>query len=229
MNTLRILSGGAVERLVGRVAPALKQELGFDIAGTFGAVGEMAARASAGEPVDVLILSQSLIAELVEAGIAEAGSQRPVGVVPTSIAIRSGDPPPAVATADALRSALLSAPALFTPNIETSTAGRRVKWMLERMGVQDQVRPKLKIYPNGMSAMAAMAASPVAGAIGCTQATEILGTPGIRRIGDLPGDYALSTTYVGAIARSSVHAGPAARLLSMLATSADRAALGFLV
>jgi len=228
LKTLRILSGGAAEGLVKRVMPAFRQECGFDIVGSFGAVGDMAARAKSGEAVDVLILSESLIAELAKTGLVDPKSLRPIGAVPTSVAIRSGDKPPAISTGDSLRSTLLSAPALFTPNIETATAGRRVSWMLDRMGIRDQLQPKLKIYPNGTTAMAAMASSGIVGAIGCTQATEILSTSGIERIGDLPEDYALSTVYVGAITPSSVNTEAAARLLSMLATSTERPSLGFI-
>src|SRR4051812_8293032 len=102
MGAVKIFSGGAAQALVGRTAP--------DVQGTFGAVGFMRDKLLAGEPCDVVILTQALIDELTKQGHVVAGSARALGVVKTGIAVRRGDALPDVSTASALRDALLHAP-----------------------------------------------------------------------------------------------------------------------
>ena len=227
LTTLRILSGGAAEGLVSCTAPAFHALTGFSITGKFGAVGEMATYVRKGDPVDVLILTRALILELVAAGLTSAEAAKDIGAVLTSVAIRKGDAAPSVADPDELRTAILAAPAFFTPNIENSTAGRHVAWMLKEMGIWQDAKEKLQIFPNGAKAMAAMANSDIAGAIGCTQATEILNTSGVTRVADLPNGLSLSTVYTAAVATVSTHIGPAAQLIDMLSRSTERTRLGF--
>ncbi|MEP9376420.1 substrate-binding domain-containing protein [Aquabacter sp. CN5-332] len=227
MTELRILSGGAAEGLVGRTAPAFETETGFHVAGTFGAVGVMAAKLRQGEAADILILTRALIDELAGEGRVDAASAVDLGAVPTSVAVRNGDPVPEVSTGDKLRAALLAAPALFSADIETATAGRHVAWTLKELGIWDEMSPKLKVYPNGATAMAALAASGIPGAIGSTQATEILNTAGITLIADLPEGVSLLTIYTAAVAMGSAHAPEAKRLISLLAANPARADLGF--
>ena len=64
MPTLRILSGGAAHGFVEALAPQFGAATGYTIDGQFGAVGAMAAILRAGAPVDVLILTSTLIGEL---------------------------------------------------------------------------------------------------------------------------------------------------------------------
>lgn len=227
MTSLRILSGGAAHGLVARVAPAFEAESGLTISGAFGAVGEMAAKLRQGEQADILILTQALIDELSGEGLARRDSATDLGAVPTSVAVRAVDPRPDVSTKAGLREALLAAPALFCPNIETATAGRHVAWTLKELGIWAQMEPKLRIYPNGAAAMAALAASGIAGAIGSTQATEILNTPGTSLVADLPEGVSLSTVYTAAVTTGSHHATMAARLIADLAASPARPGLGF--
>lgn len=229
MTSLRILSGGAAEGLVARTRPAFTAQTGLDVTGTFGAVGEMAAKLRAGEAVDIMILTRALISDLERDGLTIAGSATDLGAVPTSVAVRTGDPAPDVSSEAALRAALLAAPALFCPNIETSTAGRHVASVLDRLGIRQEMEGRLKVYANGATAMAALAASGIAGAIGSTQATEILNTPGIDLIAHLPEGVGLLTVYTAAVTTGSRQADAARTLIAALAASPERPGLGFVI
>jgi len=65
---LEMLSGGAAQGLVAAVTAPFKAQTGFDIGGSFGAVGAMRDKLLAGTPADVLILTAALIAELTAGG-----------------------------------------------------------------------------------------------------------------------------------------------------------------
>ena len=108
MASLRFLSAGAAQGLVGTVARA--QDLAVE--GSFGAVGAMLERHRGGEPCDVVILTHAQIAALTAEGAAVPGSAADLGAVATSIAVRAPDPAPRIADAASLRAALLAADAI---------------------------------------------------------------------------------------------------------------------
>jgi molybdate transport system substrate-binding protein len=76
-----------------------------------------------------------------------------------------------------LRDALLAADAIFVPDTKASTAGIHVAKVLQQLGIADEVAARLKIFPNGATAMRHLAASDARRPIGCTQSTEIISTP----------------------------------------------------
>ena len=229
MTVLRILSGGAAQGLVGREAPGFETTAGVSAGGEFGAVGLMAGKFRAGDPADILILTDALIQQLGAEGRLVAGSARNIGPVPTAIAVRAGTRRPPIASADDVKAAWLAADALYVPDVETSTAGQHVAKVLRTLGIWDQMAPRLRVFPNGATAMAALAASADAHPVGCTQATEILNTPGLDLVGPLPEGIELAAMYTAAVSASSPLQGPAAALIDRLAASAARASLGFSV
>ncbi len=157
MTSLKLLSGGAAQGLVAAVTPRFTSQTGCSIDGEFGAVGTMAAKLRGGAAVDVMILTAALIDELAREGLLVADSAKAIGAVETAVAVREGDPAPPIADTDALRAALLAADAIFVPDIVASTAGIHVAKVLAQLGILDQVRPRLKIFPNGATAMRELA------------------------------------------------------------------------
>ena len=178
MSSLNILSGGAAQGLVGSLAADFKAQTGFDIAGEFGAVGVMADKLREGTPADIVILTAALLAKLAEEKLVVAASIADVGLVETALAVRAGDPQVTVKDAADLREALLASDAIFVPDTKASTAGIHVANVLQQLGIADEVAARLRIFPNGATAMRELAASEARRPIGCTQSTEIISTRG---------------------------------------------------
>ena len=219
---LAILSGGAANGLVATLTPQFKAETGADIDGTFGAVGAMRDKLIGGASADLLILTSALIAELTKAGHVVAGSAADLGTITTGVAVRSGDPLPAVGDADALRAALRAADDIYFPDPKLATAGIHFAKVLERLGIADEVAPRLRTFPNGQTAMAALAAQQGGRPIGCTQITEILNTRGVALVGDLPPDFALATVYTLGICANAQAPDLARRFAASLTGEASR-------
>ena len=231
MSSLNILSGGAAHGLVASLTPAFKGKTGFDIRGEFGAVGGMADKLRNGVATDIIILTAALVAKLAGEKLVVPTSVADVGVVETALAVRSGDPKVSVRNADDLRAAFLAADALFVPDIKASTAGIHVATVLAQLGIADEVAARLKIYPNGATAMRELAASDAKRPVGCTQSTEIISTKGVELSGSLPKGCELATMYTAGVTTRAAHASEAQALIKLL-TSADareeRARAGFL-
>ncbi len=227
---LNILSGGAAEALVNALAAGFKAATGCDMAGDFGAVGVKKEQFLAGAPADLLILTGAIIADLERDGHVVAGSAQSLGVVRTGIAVRDGDPAPQVGDSAALREALLAADAIHTADTKRATAGIHFAKVLTALGIADEVAPRLRIHANGNTAMRALAVDTAARPIGCTQMTEILGTPGVTLVDALPKAHELATTYTIGICTESVQpelARAFAALLTGEETQDARARAGF--
>ena len=222
MNSLKILSGGAAQGLVASVAPKFKSMTGLDIEGEFGAVGAMADKLRSGTPADIVVLTESMMADLAKERFILCASIANIGLVQTAIAVRSGDPLVSVGNAAQLRDAFLSADAIFVPDTATSTAGLHVAKVLEWLGIAETVAARLQVFPNGATAMRNLAISEAAKPIGCTQATEIINTAGVSISGALPGEYALSTIYTAGISASAANPAAAQSLTDLLIDGEQR-------
>ena len=222
MTALNILSGGAAQCLVASLAPKFKALTGFDIEGEFGAVGAMADKLRKGTPVDIVILTAAIVAALAEEKLVERASITDIGLVETAVAVRAGDPLVAVNDATGLRNALLAADAIFVPDTKASTAGIHVAKVLGQLGIADAVAARLKIYPNGATAMRHLATSDAVRPIGCTQSTEIISTEGVMLSGSLPPGCELSTMYTAAVATRAAGAEHARDLIDLLSGAEQR-------
>jgi molybdate transport system substrate-binding protein len=198
-RSLALLSGGAAQGLVGRVQAAFEKQHDCRIGGSFGAVGLMKEKLIAGDLCDVLILSDALIQGLVAEGRADASTVQPLGGVQTGVAVKQGRSAAAIRHVDDLKSLLASAPAIYFPDPVKATAGIHFLKVLKALGLTDEPR-RLRTFPNGATAMAALAQAPEADAVGCTQVTEILITPGVQLTGLLPPPHDLTTVYTAAVA-----------------------------
>ncbi len=224
MTTVNILSGGAAQGLVRGLIEAFEAQTGLGIDGEFGAVGLMADKLRAGTPADLVILTQALLAKLAEEKLVIPSSMTDIGRVETALAVRSRDPRMTVKTEADLRDVLRGADAIFVPDIKASTAGQHIAKVLDQIGIAYEVASRLKIFPNGATAMRELAASTAQRPIGCTQATEIIATNGIALSGSLPPGCELVTMYTAGVTAGAAHSKEAAALVALLA-GADQKAL----
>lgn len=216
MASLKILSGGAAQGLVGRLSETFRAETGLDIEGAFGAVGAMADKLRGGEAADTVILTQTLIAKLGEERLIATATARNVGAVQTALAVRSNDALVAATDQAALRAALLASDAIYVPDTAASTAGIHVAKVLAQLGIAHEVAGRMKIHPNGATAMRHLAQSDAAHPIGCTQSTEIINTPGVKLSGTLPPGCELATTYTAAVSTRAARPREALALIDLL-------------
>lgn len=214
-----VLSAGAAKGIVGAIAGSFERATGAGIAAIFDAAGAIRERLLAGSACDVLISTAPMLAALAVSGGIDGSSVAPIGRVATGIAVPEGAPMPHVADREALRACLLDASALYCPDTGRATAGIHFAHVIDALRIRDEVASKLHAYPNGARAMAAMAADArdqPAGAVGCTQVTEILYTPGVTLVAPLPAPFALATLYSAAVASRAQDPDRARAFVAML-------------
>jgi molybdate transport system substrate-binding protein len=215
VTTLTILSAGAAQAVVETIAEAYARDTGWKVKSEYSAVGAMKARVVAGEAVDVVILTAALIDELIQSGHVVAGSRADLGKVGTGVAVRAGAPKPDVSSAPALRATLLSAAVVTFPDPAVATAGKVVMQVCEKLGVADEVKRKMKLFPNGYAAMKWLAETR-GNELGITQITEILANRGVTYVGPLPADLQSKSTYSAGLAAKAAQPAAGRELIARL-------------
>ena len=231
-TALHLLCAGAAQGLVRALQPGFEADSGMALQGRFGAVGAMQEALLAGAPCDVMVLTQALIDTLCAQGHLRADSRAVLGRVYTGVAVRAGTPHPEIANAAGLKAALLAASAVYFPDAQRATAGIHFDALMRALGVREALAARLHTYPAGAIAMRELAAGNAPGAIGCTQVSEILYTPGVELVGVLPPEFELTTVYAAAVSTNAAQSAAAAQFVACL-TGATSVALrrdgGFVV
>jgi molybdate transport system substrate-binding protein len=164
----------------------------------------------------VIILTQALIDQLTASGQVRDGSARALGLVKTGIAVKIGQAQPQVDSPVALKAALLAARGIYFPDPLKATAGIHFMNALRQLGIDAELAPRLRVFPNGATAMRELAQANEAGLIGCTQKTEILYTPGVQWVGPLPRECELATVYTAAVCTQTDQLQAATMLIDLL-------------
>ena len=224
MTPLHLLSGGAAQGLVTQLEARFQTQHRSGIAATFGAVGMMKDALLSGASCDVVILTEALVSQLTASGELVPGTAQALGVVKTGVAVKTGEPHPAVDSPEALKAALRTARGIYFPDPVKATAGIHVMGVLRQLELDVELADRLCVYPNGATAMKAMADSAEPGLVGCTQVTEIIYTPGVTLVAPLPKAFELATIYTAAVCARAREPKAAQALIDLL-VNADASAL----
>lgn len=229
MTAIRVLSAGAAKAVVTAVPAGSVGDGTATIDVDFGPVGAIRERVEAGEACDLVVLSRAGIDQLAAGGHVLGETTASIGGVATAIAVARGQALPDIHDVAALRSALLAADAIHFGDARKSTAGAQFAKVLDGLGLREALASKLHEHPSGSVAMRVLADDGGSG-IGCTQITEIIEVDGVEVVGPLPGEYALTTDYSGAVGSRAANPELALELLGILtgdATLEIRRAAGY--
>ncbi len=212
---LTVLAAGATESTVRDMVGTFEKASGHTVKLTFGAVGLLRDKISAGEPADLTIVTPTIIEQLQAKGLVRPDTRVDLGRVGGGIAVRRGAPRPAVGTPEELKQALLIAQEVYYADPATATAGAYFLRVADRLGVGDAVCQKSRTAGGGKEAMELMAKSS-ADALGLTQISEILSVQQVVLVGPYPGDLQTMTTYTGILLTRTQHPEAAEAFLRFL-------------
>jgi molybdate transport system substrate-binding protein len=160
---------------------------------------------------------------VIASGHVVAASETPLAIVSVGVAVRTGAPKPDISTADAVKRLLLGSKAISYPNAASgAAAGVSFNETLEKLGIADAMKSKIKIAQGGRGAMELVAKGEVD--IGLTFISEIITEPGVEVVGPLPRDISTPTALVGFVSAHATEPEAAKALLRYL-SSAEAAAI----
>lgn len=146
---VRAFVTGAARPMVDLLAPQFERETGHKLIITSGLPPELVAKVEAGEPFDIIVLSYDVEA-LISRGLLEASSRTVLGQIGIGVAIHQGSPKPDFSTVEKFKQMLLNAKSIATSG--EGSSGRYVASLVERLGIADQVKPKIQSGGPGRSA-----------------------------------------------------------------------------
>jgi len=220
---VRIIAVGAVKLAMQQLlaAPDLPPS-----EATYDTVGAARDRVLAGEACDLVLVSTPAMDALQQAGRI-APPRHLLGRTGAGFAIPPGSPPPDLSDEAAVAAVLRAAPAIAMADPASgATAGRHFQAVLDRLGLAEELAPKISRHRNGMLAVAEVAAGRAA--IAVSQGTEILVAPGVALGGMLPESLQLWTGYEAArAAGGDARAQAILRLIASKTGKAAFSAIGF--
>ncbi len=220
MAKIKVMSAGACEGPVRQLVPEFARAGGHEVELVFNTVGALKDRFSGGEATDVIILSFSAIEALEKDGRLLAGSRTDLGRASCGVAVRDGMLMPNIATVEGFTRMLKFAASIAANDpAHGGSSGIYLADLLKRMGLYDEVAPKLKLQKTGRECALALLRGEAE--IGITFTSEFIAVPGTRVVGTLPAEIAYVNGYAGAIAKGAA-IEPARALLSFLTNAESR-------
>ena len=219
---IRILSAGAVGPGLQAFAVVVKRETGHDLKIQLNTAPEIARRLAAGEVYEVLIAPPDAITQAAKENKIVVESRVPVGRVGAGVVVRSGASVPDIESVDALKRTLLAADSVV---YNTASTGIYLDKLFDKMGILEQLKPKVTRYPDGAAVMEHVSKGK-GSEIGFGAITEIKAyeLKGVMLVGPLPADVQNYTRYDAAMMTGATSPDAAKAVLAQLATPAGKAA-----
>jgi molybdate transport system substrate-binding protein len=171
---------GAARRVHDTLVPQFEKASGHKVVSHFDLPPALVKKVDAGDPFDVLILSYD-VEDLVKQGKLAADSRTVLGRIGIGVAVRTGSPKPDFSSVEAFKRMLLECKSFATSG--EGSSGRYVASLIEKLGIAEQVKPKLKSGGPGASAKMLSAGEVDLVVSGLP---PLIGTPNIDWLGYLP-------------------------------------------
>jgi molybdate transport system substrate-binding protein len=205
---------GAARAAYETLAPKFERASGHKLVSHFDLPPALVRKIDAGEPYDVIILSYDVEA-LIKQGQVVADSRTVFGRVGVGVAVRQGSPKPDFSTVEAFKQSLLDAKTIATSG--EGSSGRYVASLIERLGIAEQVKPKIRSGAAGASAQM-LSRGEVDFVV--SGLPPLIGTPGIEWLGYLPEEINSWLVFSGGVGVNAKEAEAGRALLKFLATPA---------
>ena len=221
MATIKVMCAGAVQGPVTELTPAFMQATGHEVELDYNTVGTLKERFVGGEKADVIVLSFPAIEALEKEGRFVAGSRTDLGRASCGVAVRDGMMMPNISTVEGFKRMLKFAGSIAANDpAHGGSSGIYLVDLLKRMGLYDEVKPKLVLCKTGRECALALVRGDAE--IGITFTSEFMPVAGTRVVGPLPEEIAYVNGYAGAIPKDGA-VEPARAFLAFLANASSRA------
>jgi molybdate transport system substrate-binding protein len=218
---ITLIAPGGIRAALEDLIPKFEAQSGHKVKATYGSGGGTKAQVIKGEPFDVPVVQLPLELVIASGNVVPA-SETPLAHVEVGIAVRTGQPKPDISTADKVKKLLLDAKYIAYPNAAAgAAAGVSFEETLGKLGIAEQMKPKIKPAQGGRGAMLLLAKGEVD--IGLTFISEIITEPGVEPVGPLPRDISTPTVLIGYVSSHTKEPAAAKALVSFLSSPAAAA------
>jgi molybdate transport system substrate-binding protein len=208
---LNVLAGGAMTGPMRELGTQFESASGHKLAFRFGTTPELIKLATSGGPFDLGVVPVDVFKDADARAKFAAGPTINIAHVGLGVAVRAGAPKPDISTSDALKQTLLKAKSIAT--IPASAAGSQVLKVFERLGINEEIKARIK--PQAAPAGLVQAVANGEAELGVFL-TNVLTAPGLDLVGPFPADVQQNVVFTAGIATDSKQADAAKAFIDFL-------------
>ncbi|WFU18614.1 substrate-binding domain-containing protein [Bradyrhizobium sp. CB3481] len=187
---IKVLASGATKEIINEILPAFEKDSGHKVAITFTGTANIKKRIAAEETYDLVIVGAPVIDAFAQQGKIASGTRTDLMKSGVGVAVRAGASKPDVGSSEALKKTLLAAKSI---GYSSGPSGDHVVNLVERMGIADQVKSKMKQVPSGSRISTMIESGEVE--IGFQQISELIHEKEIDYLGPLPSELQKITVF----------------------------------
>jgi molybdate transport system substrate-binding protein len=210
---IKVLASTAVKTTLEELGPQFEKATGNKVEFDFAPAAILKTKIDQGTAFDVAILTVPVTDSLAGAGKIDT-ARTTIAHSGIGVAIHKGAPKPDISTTEAFKRTLLDAKSVgFTA---AGATGAYLKTLFEKLGIADELKPKLKLLQGAAGEAAANGDVE----IGMTQISEILPYANAELVGPLPSEVQSYTYFSAAVSAASREADVAKAFIKFLAAPA---------
>ena len=210
---IKVFASTAVKTVLEELGPQFEKATGNKLAFTIAPAAVLKAKIDQAAAFDVAILTVPLTDSLARESKIDT-TRTTIAHAGIGVAVHKGAPKPDISTTEAFKQALLNAKSVgFTA---AGASGVYLKTLFEKLGIADELKPKLKLLQGAAGEAAASGEVE----IGMTQISEILPYANAELVGPLPPDIQSYTYFSAAVSTVSKDADAARAFIKFLAAPA---------
>jgi molybdate transport system substrate-binding protein len=216
---IKVLSTGNMQSILGALTIDFEGATGHKLVIEYGSTTKMKARIEAGDAADLTINERYVLDDLLKQGRVEAGTLVDIARSPLGVGVRSGAPKPDISSAEAFKRALLAADSIAYPDPSGGAQdGTYFAGLIVRMGIADELKPKIKITQGGDAAAQLVAAG--GAQIGVAQRRNFNTLKGVELLEPLPDIPGIKFLMVAGVPKGAHERDAAIALAKFLSSPA---------
>lgn len=214
---LKVLCTNGLKSVFLETGQELSSKIGVSFSAEYGSTKKFTDRVAEGDSPDVVILTDEAIDTLIGHGKLSQG-RTDLAKSFIGVAVRKGTPGPDIGSVPAFIAALRAARAISRSKLGAS--GLHIDAVLKRLGIADELAPKIKIYDG----TAAQACADGEVDIAIQQISELMPVAGLEIVGPLPSELQKVTMFSAGIGTSTSQRAAAEKFIGFI-KSGERASV----
>lgn len=202
-------------RVINTLGPQFERDTGHKLVTRFASTSVVKREIDAGETSDLAISVTSGIDDWIKEGKIVAATRVAVAYTGLGVGVRAGAPKPDIGSVEAFRRALLNAKSVA--HFAESASAASFKGLLERLGIAEEMKPKLKPMVGG-----AIYKSLTSGEVEIVIAVVpgIVAAPGVELVGSFPSELQIYVIFAAGVSTGANEPGAAQALIKFLTSPA---------
>jgi molybdate transport system substrate-binding protein len=198
-SEITLLSPDPIKTTIDKLVEGFEAKTGTQVKVTYGTGVSTRATVASGHALDVSLLFAPF-PEALKTGNIVPGSATVIARLRLALAVQKGAPKPDISTPEAVKRALLNAKSILSVDPTQGSVGGITLATLEKLGITDQVKPKIKWVRTGVIVQESVANGEAEIALG--PYLSDMRNPGLDVVGALPPEASTPVDITGFLSTS---------------------------